>query len=66
MPKSHKRHKFILCIIGEVTNYLITAPIYQSRSEEIGEVLCTRLHNYGPGQCIYVSAHELPVQKVWH
>ena len=39
MPKSQKGHRFILCIIDEVTNYLITAPIYQSRSEEIGEVL---------------------------
>ena len=26
-------------MIDEVTNYLITAPIYQSKSEEIGEVL---------------------------
>ena len=39
MPRSHKGHKFILCIIDEVTNYLITVPIYQARSEEIGEVL---------------------------
>ena len=39
MPKSHKGHKFILCIIDEVTSYLITVPIYLSRSEEIGEAL---------------------------
>ena len=39
MLKSYKGHKFILCIINEVTNYLITAPIYQSRSEEIGDAL---------------------------
>ena len=39
MPRSHKGHKFILCIIDEVTNYLITIPIYQAKSEEIGEVL---------------------------
>ena len=37
MPRSHKGHKFILCIIDEVTNYLITFPIYQAKSEEIGE-----------------------------
>ena len=37
MPRSHKGHKFILCIINEVTNYLITVPIYHSRSEEIGD-----------------------------
>ena len=39
MPRSHKGHKSILCIIEEVTNYLITVPIYQVKSEEIGETL---------------------------
>ena len=39
MPKSNKGHKFILCIIDEVTNYLITVPLYQARSKEFGEVL---------------------------
>ena len=39
MPRSHKVHKFTLCIIHEVTNYLITVPIYQTKSEEIGEAL---------------------------
>ena len=39
MPRSHKGHKYILCIIDEVTNYLITVPIYQAKSEVIGEAL---------------------------
>ena len=39
MPRSHKGHKFILCITDEVTNYLITVPLYQAKSEEIGEAL---------------------------
>ena len=39
MPRSYKGHKFILCIIDEVTNYLITVPIHQAKSEEVGEVL---------------------------
>ena len=39
MPRSQKGHKFILCIIDEMMNYLITVPIYQSRSEEVGEAL---------------------------
>ena len=39
MPRSHKGHKYILCVINEVTNFLITVPIYQARSEEIGEAL---------------------------
>ena len=39
MLRSHKGHRYILCIIDEVTNFLITVPIFQARSEEIGEVL---------------------------
>ena len=39
MPSSHEGHKHILCIIDEVTNYLITGPIYQAKSKEIGEAL---------------------------
>ena len=39
MPRSHKGHKYILCIIDKVTNYLITVPIHQARTEEIGEAL---------------------------
>ena len=39
MPRSHKGHKYILCIIDSVANYLITVPIYQSKAEEIGDVL---------------------------
>ena len=39
IPQSHIEYKFILCILDEVTNYLITVPIYQARSEEIGEAV---------------------------
>ena len=39
MPRSGKGHKFILCIIDEVTNYLIMVPIYQSKAEEVGKAL---------------------------
>ena len=39
MPRSSKGHKFILCIINEVINYLITVPMYQSKAEEVGEAL---------------------------
>ena len=39
MPRSCKGHKYILCIINVVTNYLITVPVFQARSEEIGEAL---------------------------
>ena len=39
MPRLHKGHKYILCIIDDMTNYLISVPIFQARSEEIGEAL---------------------------
>ena len=39
MPRSQKGHQYILCVIDEMTNYLITTLLYQARSEEIGEAL---------------------------
>ena len=39
IPRSYRGHKYILCIINEVTNYLITVPIHQARSEVIGDAL---------------------------
>ena len=39
MPKSYRGHKYILCIIDEVTNYIITVPKHQAKSEEVGEAL---------------------------
>ena len=37
IPKSQKGHRYILCVIDEVTNFLIMVPIFQARSEEVGE-----------------------------
>ena len=37
MPKPYRGHKYTLCIIDEVTNYLITVPIHHAKSEEVGE-----------------------------
>ena len=46
MPRCNKGHKYPLCIIDKVTNYLLTRPLHQSRSEEIGnaiiEIIITR------------------------
>ena len=39
MPRLQKGHWYILCMIDEMTNYLITRPLYQARSEEVGEAL---------------------------
>ena len=54
MPKSYRGHKFILCVIDEMTNYLITMPIHQARSEEIGDALIDNvISKYGiPGYMI--------------
>ena len=39
MPRLHKGHRYILCIIDEVMNYLVTVPLFQAKSEEIGKAL---------------------------
>ena len=39
MPRSNKGHKYILCIIDEVTNYLIMIPMYQSKAKEFGDAV---------------------------
>ena len=55
MPRSYKGDRYILCVIDEVTICIITAPIKQAKSEEVGgalinsvffQVLCTRLYDY--------------------
>ena len=56
MPKSNKGHKFILCIIDEVTNYLITVLLYQARSEEVREVLIENvIMKYCIPDCIIID-----------
>ena len=39
MPRSSRGHRYILCVIDEVTNYMITAPIKHSRLEEVREAV---------------------------
>ena len=39
MPRSSRGHRYILCVIDEVTNYMIAVPIKHSRSEEVREAL---------------------------
>ena len=72
MPRSHKGHKFILCIIDEVTNYLITVPIFQAKSEEIGEApienvltkYCIPEYIIIDQECIYVFTHESLIKQI--
>ena len=39
MPRSSRGHRYILCVTDEVTNYIVTATVKHSRSEEVAEVL---------------------------
>ena len=56
MPRSHKGHKYILYIIDEVTNYLITVPIYQSNAEEMGDALIEHIiTKYCISDCIIMD-----------
>ena len=72
MPRSNIGHKYFLCIKDEVMNNLITVPIHQSRSEQIGDTLiknvitkklCTQLYNNGPRQHIHIFNHELFISE---
>ena len=39
MPRSQKGYGYLLCVIDEMTNYLITVPLYQAKSEEVRKAL---------------------------
>ena len=56
MPRSYKGHTYILCIIDEVTNYLITVLVHQSRPEEIGDGLIENvISKYFVPRCIIID-----------
>ena len=44
MPRLHQGHGYILCIIDEVTNFLVTVPIFQAKSELLQHVITKKLH----------------------
>ena len=56
MHLSSKGHKFILCVIDEVTNYLITVPMYQSKAEEVDKALIEHIiTKYCISDCIIMD-----------
>ena len=56
MPRSQKGHLYILCVIDEMTNYLITAPLYQARSKEVGEALIENvISKFGMPECMIMD-----------
>ena len=43
IPRPHKVQKFILVMMDEVTNFVVTIPFYKSRSKEIRDTLIAHL-----------------------
>ena len=59
MPRSSKGYKFILCIIDEVRNYLITVPMYQSKAKGVGEALIEHIiTKYFISDCIIMDQYS--------
>ena len=59
MLKSYREHKFILCVIDEMTNYLITIPIHEDKSEEIGDTLKDNvLSKYGMPEYMFMDQYR--------
>ena len=56
MPRSQKGHQYILCLVDEMTNYLVTVTFYQARSEEVGEALIENvITKYCTPDCIIMD-----------
>ena len=56
MPWPNKGHRFILCIIDEVSNNLITVPVYQSKAKETGDALIEHIMTkYCTPDCIMMD-----------
>ena len=72
MHRSYRGHKSILYIIDGVTNYLITIPIHQAKSGEIGDTLienditkyCIPEYIIMDQESAFMSSHELPVTQI--
>ena len=59
MPRSQKGHQYILCVIDEVTNYLVAAPLYQAKSEELGEALIEHIiTKYGTPEYVMMDKYS--------
>ena len=56
MSRSYKGHKFIIVGIDEVTNFIVTIPIHQSRSKEIGDTLIEHAVSKFLNVCAHVVA----------
>ena len=60
MPNSYRGDRYILCVIDEVTNYIITAPVKQAKSEEVGAILINSVFSkYCVPDCIIMDLDSL-------
>ena len=65
MPRLQRGHWYILCIIDEVTNYLVTAPLFQARSEEVGEALIENIiTKYGTPEYMIMDQDNMFVSSL--
>ena len=56
MARYYKGQKIFLVVIDEVTNFMVTIPIYQSRSEEIGDALIEHVFSkYSIPECMIMD-----------
>ena len=56
MLKSYRGDRYILCVIDEVTNYIITAPVKQAKLEKVGEILINSVFSkYCVPDCIIMD-----------
>ena len=65
MPRSQKGQWYILCIIDEATNYLVSAPLYQAKSEEVGEALIEHIiTKYGTPEYIMMDQDNAVISSL--
>ena len=55
MPRSQKGHRYILCIIDNGKNVLISAPLYQARSEEVEALIENIISKFGTPEYIMMD-----------
>ena len=55
MLRSQRGHWYNLCVIDEVTNYLVSAPLYQGRSEEVEALVENIISKFGTEEYIMMD-----------
>ena len=67
MPRLQKGNRYILCVIDEMTSYLITTPLYQARPEEVGETLIENvISKFGTPDCMMMDQDSAFMSSLMH